>query len=82
MGTLCAVLPIVDGVGTKNISGYSTIKVDNISKSFGIGVDNVVVWRLSITSHGALFLNDLPIVNGGGIGYNATDNIVKSIQIK
>ena len=65
-----------------NISGYSTIKVGNISNSFVIGIDNGVVWRLSIAAHGALFLNAIPIVNGGGIRYNATDNIVKVIWSK
>ena len=43
----------------------------HISNSLVISIDNLVVWRLSITSHGALFLNDLPIVNGDGIRYNA-----------
>ena len=54
----------------------------NISNSFGIGLDNVVVWRLSITAHGALFLNALPTVDGGGIRYNAMDNIVKVVWSK
>ena len=76
------VLHIVDGVGTKNMDRYSTIKVGNISNTFGIGIYNVVVWRLNIASHGALFLNTLPIVDGGGISNNATDNIVKFIQSK
>ena len=65
-----------------NISGYSTIKVGNISNSFVIGIYDGVVWRLSIAAHGALFLNSIPIVNGGGIRYNATDNIVKVIWSK
>ena len=61
---------------------YRTIKVGDISNSFGIGIDNVVVWRLSIAVHGVLFLNALPIVNGSGTRNNSTDNIVKVIRIK
>ena len=72
----------MDGVGTKNIAIYSTIKVGNIFNSFGIGINNVVVCGLSISVHGALFLNALRIVNGGGIRYNAIDNVVKVIWSK
>ena len=61
---------------------YSNIKVGNISDSFGIGINNVVVLSLSIASHGELFLKDLPIVYGGGIRYNSTDNIVNVIRSK
>ena len=72
----------MDGVGTKKIAIYITTKVGNISNNFGIGIDNVVVWRLSITAHGALLLNAIHIVDESGIIYNATYNIVKVIQGK
>ena len=64
------------------MSRYSTIKVGNISNIFGIGIDIVVVWRLSIAAYRTLFLNALHIVYGGGRRYNAMDNIVKFIRSK
>ena len=82
MAPFCDFIPIADGVSTKKIARYSTIKVGNISNSFGIGMNNVIWWRLNIAAHGALFINDLPIVDGGGIRYNVTDNIVQFIWSK
>ena len=61
---------------------YSTIKVGNESNSFGIGIYNVILCRLSIAAHGVLFLNALPIVDGGGIRSDARDNIVKVVCSK
>ena len=42
----------------------------------------MVVWRICISAHGALFLNALPIVDASCIRNNATDNIVKVIRSK